>query len=141
MINNRTAGRPVPNAILKAETVHDIFVPALPEKGVKSLSEFMKIEGCSWSTALAVLTTDIPGLRRKGSAGCKFYKSYINYYANRLFRIGGGWASTGYFMDPTTGIAAVFGVQVAPQDTEATKVNIKLEYTLYKGLRIESDEI
>ena len=67
----RTAGRPVPNAILKAETVHDIFIPSLPEKGVKSLSELLKTEGNSWSTALGVLATDYPGLRRKGSAGCK----------------------------------------------------------------------
>ena len=66
-----TAGQPVPNAILKAETVHDIFVPALPEKGVKSLAEVLKAEGSSWSTALAVVTADFPGLRRKGSAGCK----------------------------------------------------------------------
>jgi len=117
------AGRPVPNAILKAETVHDIFVPALPEKGVKSLSESLKIEGSSWSTALAVVTADFPGLRRKGSAGW------------------GGWAGTGYFMDPMTGVAAVFGMQIAPPYTEALKVNLKLESTLYKGLRIESDEI
>ena len=44
-------------------------------------------------------------------------------------------------MDPTTGIAVVFGTQVAPQDTEAPKVNLKLEHTLYKGLRFGSDEI
>ena len=65
------AGREVPNAILKAETVHDIFVPALPEKGVKSLSEFIMTEGTSWSTALAVCTTDLPSGRQKGSAWCK----------------------------------------------------------------------
>ena len=40
-------------------------------------------------------------------------------------------------MDPTTGIAAVFGVQVAPSgDTEALKVILKLERTLYEGLKI-----
>ena len=44
-------------------------------------------------------------------------------------------------MDPTTGIAAVFGVQIAPQDTEATKVILKLERTLYNGLKIGSDKI
>lgn len=44
-------------------------------------------------------------------------------------------------MDPTTGIAVVFGVQIVPQDTEATKVILKLERTLYKGLSIGSDEI
>ena len=53
---------------MKAETVHDIFVPALPEKGIKSLSEFIMSEGTSWSTALAVSTTDMPSGRRKGSA-------------------------------------------------------------------------
>ena len=72
-----TAGREVPNAILKAETVHDIFVPALPEKGVKALSEMIMTEGTSWSTALAVCTTDLAGRRRKGTAWCKsqvFYR-------------------------------------------------------------------
>jgi hypothetical protein len=66
-----TAGREVPNAILKAETVHDIFVPVLPEKGVKSLSDMVMNEGTSWSTALAVCTKDLPSGRRKGSAWCK----------------------------------------------------------------------
>ena len=68
-----TAGREVPNAILKAETVHDIFVPVLPEKGIKSISEMIMTEGTSWSTALAVCTTDLPGRRRKGSAWCKSF--------------------------------------------------------------------
>jgi len=114
------AGRHVPNAILRAETVHDIFVPALPEKGVKSLSEFIGNEGTSWTTALAVVTTDMAGLRRKGSAGW------------------GGWAGTSFFMDPTTGIAVVFGLQVAPApDVEAFKAILKLERTLYKGLKTE----
>ena len=66
-----TAGREVPNAILKAETVHDIFVPALPENGIKTLSEFIKNEGTSWSTAIAVDTTDSTGGRRRGSGWCK----------------------------------------------------------------------
>ena len=120
---------------MKAETVRDIFLPALPEKGVKTLSEFLKIESCSWSTALAVLTTDIPGLRRKGSAACKSYVSNKLLCSKPIIlHVGGGWASTAYFMDPTTGIAAVFGTQVAPQDAEASKVTLKLEHTLYKGL-------
>ena len=67
------AGRQVPNAILKAETVRDIFVPVLSGKGVKSLSEFIATEGTSWSTALAVCTTDLAGRRRKGSAWCKSF--------------------------------------------------------------------
>ena len=42
-----------------------------------------------------------------------------------------------YFMDPTTGIAVVFGSQVtSPPDTEVNKVVKKLEHTLYEGLNI-----
>ena len=78
----QTAGREVPNAILRAETVHDIFVPALPEKGVKSLSDMVMNEGTSWSTALAVSTTDLASGRRKGSVWCKFKSSFAlkKYY-------------------------------------------------------------
>ena len=54
-----------------------------------------------------------------------------------LSRLGGGWAGTKFFMDPTTGIAVVFGVQVAPsRDVEVYKVGIKLETTLYQGLKV-----
>jgi len=113
------AGREVPNAILTAETVHDIFKPVLPEKGIKSLSEMIMSENTSWSTALAVCTTDLVGRRRKGSAWW------------------GGWAGTAFVMDPTSGIAAVFGAQVAPtRDVELYKVGIKLESTLYQGLKV-----
>ena len=44
-------------------------------------------------------------------------------------------------MDPTTGIAVVFGTQIASHDMKALQVNIKLERTLYKNLKIGSDEI
>jgi hypothetical protein len=40
-------------------------------------------------------------------------------------------------MDPKTGIAVVFGVQVAPPgDIEVHKVNVLLESTLYHGLKV-----
>ena len=40
-------------------------------------------------------------------------------------------------MDPATGIAVVFGVQVAPiGDVEVYKASAKLESTLYQGLKI-----
>ena len=52
--------------------------------------------------------------------------------------LGGGWAGTLYFMDSTTGIAVVFGVQVvlSDRDMETYKVAMKLERTLYEGLNI-----
>lgn len=40
-------------------------------------------------------------------------------------------------MDPTSGIAVVFGVQVVPtRDVEVDKVGIRLESTLYQGLKV-----
>ena len=42
-------------------------MPTLPEKGIKTLSDFIGIEGTSWSTGLSVCTLDVAGRRRKGS--------------------------------------------------------------------------
>jgi len=114
------AGQEVPNAILKAEIVHDIFVPVLSEKAAKSVSEYVMTEGISWSTAIAICTTNLPGRRRKGSV---FWQ---------------GWAGTGGFIDPTTGIATVFGVQVTlTHNMEVYNIMAKLESTLYKALEIK----
>lgn len=56
-------------------------MPALPEKGVKSVSELIMTEGTSWSTALAICTTDLSGGRRRGSGWCKSKSSAeINYH-------------------------------------------------------------
>ena len=54
-----------------------------------------------------------------------------------ILRLGAGWAGTLYFMDPTAGIAVVFGVQVvSDRDIEAYKTALKFERTLYEGLNI-----
>ena len=52
--------------------------------------------------------------------------------------LGGGWAGTLYFMDSTTGISVVLGMQVvvSDRDMETFKVAMKLERTLYEGLNI-----
>ena len=101
----------------------------------------MMIEGTSWSTALAVGTTDLTGGRRKGSAWCKCNSSMAlkmnNHEKLIILRLGGGGAGTRFFMDPTTGIAVVFGVQVyMPPDLEVNNLVTKLEHTLYEGLNI-----
>jgi len=50
-------------------------------------------------------------------------------------RTGSGWAGTVYFMDPTTGVAAVFGTQILPgRDIETTKLYKEFEEALYSGL-------
>ncbi|KAF8964756.1 beta-lactamase/transpeptidase-like protein [Flammula alnicola] len=116
------AGRPVVNPILKEETVHQIFEPALTEKGAKSLSEFITLPGTQWGTALAICTQDWPQHRRKGSV---FW---------------GGWAGTTHFIDPTSGIAVVFGVQVVPYgDAEVVQFSSKLEALLYSALNTGSE--
>ena len=49
--------------------------------------------------------------------------------------IGSGWASTFHFIDPTTGVAAVFGTQILPIiDDEVLKANLEFENALYAGL-------
>ena len=66
------AGRLVPNALLKAETVHQLFVPALTDKGSESLSAMVMIPGMQWGTAAAIDTHDRPQRRKKGSLWCTF---------------------------------------------------------------------
>jgi CubicO group peptidase (beta-lactamase class C family) len=48
---------------------------------------------------------------------------------------GSGWAGTYFWIDPTTGIAAVFGTQIIPsRDIEVIKTFVSCEETLYAGL-------
>jgi len=48
---------------------------------------------------------------------------------------GGGWAGTVHFIDPTTGIALVFGVQVAPPpDLTSLQLMMQAEGLVYAGL-------
>jgi len=49
--------------------------------------------------------------------------------------IGSGWASTFHLIDPTTGVAAVFGTQILPiLDDEIHKACLEFENALYAGL-------
>ena len=54
-----------------------------------------------------------------------------------LSMTGGGWVGTQGFLDPVTGIAAVFGVQVIPRpifDLESYGIWDQLEKLTYAGL-------
>ncbi|KJA25269.1 hypothetical protein HYPSUDRAFT_199807 [Hypholoma sublateritium FD-334 SS-4] len=111
------AGRLVPNALFKAETVHQLFVPALTDKGSESLSAMVMIPGTQWGTATAIATEDSPQRRKQGSIWW------------------GGWAGTEHFIDPESGIAVVFGVQVVPvPDMKTISVRLKLEALIYAAL-------
>ncbi|KAJ3509603.1 hypothetical protein NLJ89_g5134 [Agrocybe chaxingu] len=118
------AGCSVRKPLWKRESVQSIFVPALTEKGSKSLSDFVMAPGTQWGTALAICTEDWPKRRRKGSA---FWS---------------GWAGTAHFMDPASGIAVVFGIQAAPAgDIEAQKLWMKLEALIYAALESGSEKL
>jgi len=71
------AGKPLPNAILSARTVQEIFTPTLPSSAVTSLDLFLSFFGVppgnQWGTALALRTEDQPESRKKGSAYCTFW--------------------------------------------------------------------
>lgn len=46
-----------------------------------------------------------------------------------------GWAGTHFFIDPATGIAAVFGTQILPfPDPQVAALWERLERALYAGL-------
>jgi len=143
--STNAAGHSVSGPILKTETVRSMFVPALTEKGSDSLSKFMMIEGTQWGTASALTTKDWPKKRRQGSAFCKFKSAYKYRQSNSadIMRLtGGGWAGTQHFMDPTTGIAVVFGVQVLPTlDLEVAKLWSKLETLVYSAVEDRADRL
>lgn len=49
---------------------------------------------------------------------------------------GSGWANTNHFIDPTTGVAVIFGSQVLPPvNAEVQKYYVEFEEVLYAGLK------
>ncbi|KDR77245.1 hypothetical protein GALMADRAFT_246541 [Galerina marginata CBS 339.88] len=110
------AGKSVANPILKPETVHEIWVPALSDTAAKSVSEIVQLPDLNWGTTMAIVSEDWPQRRKKGSV------------------CWGGWAGTAHFIDPASGIAAVIGVQTTPPDMETVKATKDLEVVLYSAL-------
>ncbi|KAF9525266.1 beta-lactamase/transpeptidase-like protein [Crepidotus variabilis] len=111
------AGREVSNPLLSIDTLKTIFTPLLNEEAAKTLSQFTMTKGVQFSTALAVTTTDMHNLRKKGSGGW------------------GGWASSYHFIDPTAEIAYAFTTQIAPPgDKDAMMLTLGLEKLVYTNL-------
>ncbi|KAJ7146165.1 beta-lactamase/transpeptidase-like protein [Mycena epipterygia] len=90
---------------------------------IKNLIENVGIPAgaAQFSRGLLLTTADVPGKRKKHSgAWC-------------------GYACTAYFIDPTTGVAAVFGTQLAPTgDAKYEELYALLEKELYSGLVSQS---
>ncbi|KAJ7261704.1 beta-lactamase/transpeptidase-like protein [Mycena haematopus] len=112
--------------ILSRASVDSMFSPTLPPAGVTTLFTRMvdphlglPAGAAQYGRGLFVNTADVPGKRRSGSGAW------------------GGWASTSFFVDPTTGIAVVFGMQVAPTGDSTHKQLLSvLEREVYTALGV-----
>ncbi|KAF8958101.1 beta-lactamase/transpeptidase-like protein [Flammula alnicola] len=105
------------NPILSVNTVASLFRPSLPAHHTVNIENFTGWKDVQFGHGLCLANSDWPGRRKKG-AGFWY-----------------GWAGTYYFVDPTTGIAVVYGTQVVPtNDPEVVKLWGQLEEALYAGL-------
>ncbi|PPQ75927.1 hypothetical protein CVT26_006379 [Gymnopilus dilepis] len=116
-------GKAVSNPILKKETVEEIWVPSLPETGEKTMSAFTDLPNwgpnTQFGTAMGLITKDWPNRRKKGTG---FWS---------------GWAGLEFFVDPGSGIALAFGIQILPWgDQELWKAWPKLESLVYSALAV-----
>ncbi|KAJ7153078.1 beta-lactamase/transpeptidase-like protein [Mycena crocata] len=110
------------NPLLSTASVAQLFEPTLDATAEGSLAKMfgMPAGAAQFSTGLMVTTADFPGRRKKGSGSWA------------------GWACTSYFIDPETGIAAVFGTQLLPQagfDPAYEMLWIQVEEAIYKGVQ------
>ncbi|KAJ7147528.1 beta-lactamase/transpeptidase-like protein [Mycena crocata] len=120
------AGRAT-NPILSLVSVDSMFESTVPPTGVASLNMLtariyrhldLAAGAAQFGRGLFVATVDVPDRRRKGSGAW------------------GGWANTSFFIDPTTGLAAVLATQLVPtSDEEVVRLYSLLEKELYSGLK------
>ncbi|KAJ6489042.1 beta-lactamase/transpeptidase-like protein [Mycena sanguinolenta] len=115
------------NPILSRALVDSMFSPTLSPAGAAMLQEAVNTNvpylglpaagAAQIGHGLFVNLIDVPGKRKSGSGSWA------------------GWASTSFFVDPTTGVAAVFGMQVVPTGDE-THIRLfdVLERGIYAGL-------
>ncbi|KDR77296.1 hypothetical protein GALMADRAFT_96063 [Galerina marginata CBS 339.88] len=105
------------NPILTIDKVSSLFKPSIVPHGSTNIELFTGWKDVSFGVGLCLATEDWPGRRKRGSGF---------WY---------GWAGTYYFMDPVTGIAVVYGTQVAPTgDVEVIRLWENLERATYAGL-------
>ncbi|KAJ7459735.1 beta-lactamase [Mycena latifolia] len=109
------------NPILTEGSVATLFEPTLDTPAADSLATMFGLPAGSaqFSRGLMLATADVPGRRKKGSGAWA------------------GWACTSYFIDPETGIATVFGTQLAPSagfDMPYEMLWMEVEAAIYAGL-------
>ncbi|KAJ7147547.1 hypothetical protein C8R43DRAFT_535950 [Mycena crocata] len=88
------------NPILNGTSVSALFEPTLDTTAADSLTTMLGIsEGSAQFSRGQMVVADLPGRCKKGTGSWA------------------GWACTSYFIDPETGIAAVFGTQLIPGES------------------------
>ncbi|KAJ7018823.1 beta-lactamase/transpeptidase-like protein [Mycena alexandri] len=113
--------------ILSRASVDSMFRPTLTPAGTRTLGALVNVfnpylnfptGSAQFSCGLNVNTADLPGKRRAGSGGW------------------GGWANTSFSVDPTAGVAVVFGTQLLPPgDKTYERVYADLENAVYAALQ------
>ena len=131
------------NPILSLASVNLIFEPSLPPAGAETISLVaavlskylgLPVGAAQFSRGLLVNTADVPGKRKKHSGACTSSSNLVETSLTRKLQ-GGGWANTSFFVDPTTGVAAVFATQVTPvSDEKHEQMYAQLEGAIYEGL-------
>ncbi|KAF7299186.1 hypothetical protein MIND_00867300 [Mycena indigotica] len=117
-----TASHPILSVSSVASLFAETLTPAGAEQAALITSPVFSSIGVptgnsQFGNGLAVLTADAPGHRKKGSG------------------LWGGWASTSYFIDPASGVAMVFGTQLAPTGDEIVqRVWAELEGVVYTAV-------
>ncbi|KAJ6507849.1 beta-lactamase/transpeptidase-like protein [Mycena vitilis] len=112
--------------ILSCASVDSIFAPSLPPVAAKIVRAYVRfihprldvpVGGAQCGYGLFVNTMDIPGRRKAGSGAWD------------------GYATTSFFIDPTSNVAAVFATQLLPiGDATHERLYEELERELYAGL-------
>ncbi|KAF7357690.1 hypothetical protein MVEN_00814700 [Mycena venus] len=111
--------------ILSRASVDSMFAPTLTSTGTASVRDFVHLlhpllklpaAGAQFGCGLFVNTVDVPGKRRAGSGAWD------------------GYATTSFFVDPRSGVAAVFATQLLPMgDATHEQMYDALERELYAG--------
>ncbi|KAJ6507847.1 beta-lactamase/transpeptidase-like protein [Mycena vitilis] len=120
-----TAGS-VKNPILSRASVNSLFSHTLPPAAATTISEFVGMfhprlglppNAGQFGRGLFVTTADVPGKRKSGSGSWD------------------GYASTSFFIDPSSGVAAIFATQLVPTaDATHERFYDMLERELYAAL-------
>ena len=131
----------VSNPILKKETVEEIWVPSLPEAGEKTMSAFTDLPNwgpnTQFGTAMGLITKDWPNRRKKGTGFCEWAFGVLSDPPFLILFSGSGWAGLEFFVDPGSGIALAFGIQILPWgDQELWEAWPKLESLVYSALAV-----